>query len=141
MATENVIEHAATTSNRPTYDNTGDADMLLRDDENESSPLLYGACSLPTVLLDDDRNTVTDVEESIVPCTSTLSDGGRLVARETKKRRRARRKRFVSDSMLKPIKKTSLAARGYHMRFDGVQVNNDKCDARLPNKMRHLLQY
>uniref|UniRef100_A0A915A784 Major facilitator superfamily (MFS) profile domain-containing protein n=2 Tax=Parascaris univalens TaxID=6257 RepID=A0A915A784_PARUN len=106
MATENVIDHAATTSNRPTYDKSEDADMLLRVEENESSPLLYGACSLPTVLLDDDRNTVTDVEESILPCTSTLSDGGRLVARETKKRRRAGRKRFVSDSVLKPVKKT-----------------------------------
>uniref|UniRef100_A0A915A753 Major facilitator superfamily (MFS) profile domain-containing protein n=1 Tax=Parascaris univalens TaxID=6257 RepID=A0A915A753_PARUN len=46
-------------------------------------------------------------------CTSTLSDGGRLVARETKKRRRAGRKRFVSDSVLKPVKKTSVVGNSY----------------------------
>ncbi|VDM49125.1 unnamed protein product [Toxocara canis] len=99
---------AAATIHRPTYD-IHDVDMLLRDDDNESSPLLYGTGSLPTVLLDDDRYTATDIDESILPAASTLSEGGRLTTHESKKRRRTARKRHVSDLTLKPTKKTRFS--------------------------------
>ncbi|VDK43211.1 unnamed protein product [Anisakis simplex] len=91
--------------------NIHNVDMLLRDDEdNENSPLLYGASSLPTVLLDDDQYSTMQIDQSVMPNTSTVSEGGRLMSRDQKKRRRPRRKRLVSDSVIRPTMKTRFAS-------------------------------